>query len=514
MDALRFNTAIAKLIELNNHVTKLDATPARGRRAAGADARAAGAAHRRGAVAQARPRRRPLTYVDFPVADPALLVDDTVELPGAGQRQGARPDHRRRRRRCRRRSRRPRSPTTRSSPRWTVRRRRRSSSCRAGWSTSSPDRGPGPKTLVRRGGRRDTVNQKTNPRGAHRGRRPTRRSSTVKRGSWSETVSESNGTHLVDLSSPPVHERGQTRMSSSAPSKSVTFRGRAVWPISPIRHPLPAKRRARRRSRCRSARAAGAVRARLVDAVGHPHRGELGRRWPSSANRSNPSSSRPSCSERAALGVARPRCVEALVEHCAEAGVQRVDHRDRRRVVVGTRHRPPTTYCAIILRSRYHDCGFATKRSTRAVRHRDRREAGRHAEALLRAAVRDVDAPRVDLDGDAAERGHAVDEQQRVALAAAPSGSTSLRTPGRRLGVDDRDHLRAADARSSSACGIDRLAPRRLDPHDLGAAPGRDVAHAFAEHAVHADHDDVARLDDVDERGLHAGRPGAADRRA
>ena len=29
MDALRFNTAIAKLIELNNHVTKLDAMPAR-----------------------------------------------------------------------------------------------------------------------------------------------------------------------------------------------------------------------------------------------------------------------------------------------------------------------------------------------------------------------------------------------------------------------------------------------------------------------------------------------------
>ena len=29
MEALRFNTAIAKLVELNNHVTKLDATPAR-----------------------------------------------------------------------------------------------------------------------------------------------------------------------------------------------------------------------------------------------------------------------------------------------------------------------------------------------------------------------------------------------------------------------------------------------------------------------------------------------------
>ena len=66
--------------------------------------------------------------------------------------------------------------------------------------------------------------------------------------------------------------------------------------------------------------------------------------------------------------------------------------------------------------------------------------------------------------------------------------------------------------RGRERLGIDRLAPLGLDPHDLGAAPRRDVAHALAEHAVHADDDDVAGLDDVDERRLHAGRPGAADR--
>ena len=58
MDELRFNTAIAKLIELNNHLTKLRRLPRGDRRAAGADARAAGPAPRRGAVATARPRRR------------------------------------------------------------------------------------------------------------------------------------------------------------------------------------------------------------------------------------------------------------------------------------------------------------------------------------------------------------------------------------------------------------------------------------------------------------------------
>ena len=53
--ALRFNTAIAKLIELNNHLTKVAGGGApRGGRAAGADAGAARAARRRGAVGAAR----------------------------------------------------------------------------------------------------------------------------------------------------------------------------------------------------------------------------------------------------------------------------------------------------------------------------------------------------------------------------------------------------------------------------------------------------------------------------
>ena len=45
IEALRFNTAIAKLIELNNHLTKLGAAPPRARRAAGADVLAPFAPH-------------------------------------------------------------------------------------------------------------------------------------------------------------------------------------------------------------------------------------------------------------------------------------------------------------------------------------------------------------------------------------------------------------------------------------------------------------------------------------
>ncbi len=99
MDALRFNTAIAKLIELNNAVTKLDATPREI-----AEPMVLMAAPLVPHVAEELWRRLghadTITYVGFPEADPALLVDDMVEVPGAGQRQGSRAH--RGRHRCRR----------------------------------------------------------------------------------------------------------------------------------------------------------------------------------------------------------------------------------------------------------------------------------------------------------------------------------------------------------------------------------------------------------------------------
>jgi leucyl-tRNA synthetase len=80
MDALRFNTAIAKLIELNNHVTKLDKTPRDV-----AEAMALMAAPLVPHVAEELWHRlghtETVTYAPFPVADPALLVDDTIEYP-------------------------------------------------------------------------------------------------------------------------------------------------------------------------------------------------------------------------------------------------------------------------------------------------------------------------------------------------------------------------------------------------------------------------------------------------
>ena len=80
MDELRFNTAIAKLIELTNALTTLPARVPRGGRAAGADDVAVGPAPGRGAVAQLG-HDGTLAYADFPVADPALLVAESITYP-------------------------------------------------------------------------------------------------------------------------------------------------------------------------------------------------------------------------------------------------------------------------------------------------------------------------------------------------------------------------------------------------------------------------------------------------
>ncbi|MEP7201156.1 MAG: leucine--tRNA ligase [Ilumatobacteraceae bacterium] len=80
MDALRFNTAIAKLIELNNHLTKLGGSPA--------DVAeplvlmvAPLAAHVAEELWAKLGHSTSLAHEPFPVADPGMLVADTVEYP-------------------------------------------------------------------------------------------------------------------------------------------------------------------------------------------------------------------------------------------------------------------------------------------------------------------------------------------------------------------------------------------------------------------------------------------------
>ncbi|MCB1001950.1 MAG: class I tRNA ligase family protein, partial [Acidimicrobiales bacterium] len=80
MEAMRFNTAIAKLIELNNALTKLGGCP----REIGEHVvlmLAPLAPHMAEELWRLLGHDDTVTYESFPVADPAKLVDDTIELP-------------------------------------------------------------------------------------------------------------------------------------------------------------------------------------------------------------------------------------------------------------------------------------------------------------------------------------------------------------------------------------------------------------------------------------------------
>jgi leucyl-tRNA synthetase len=80
MEGLRFNTAIAKLIELNNHLTKLGGCPA-----AVAERLVLMLAPLAPHIAEELWRLlghdTSLTYAEFPTADPAMLVEEMIEIP-------------------------------------------------------------------------------------------------------------------------------------------------------------------------------------------------------------------------------------------------------------------------------------------------------------------------------------------------------------------------------------------------------------------------------------------------
>ncbi|MEE9414876.1 MAG: class I tRNA ligase family protein, partial [Acidimicrobiales bacterium] len=80
MSNLRFNTAIAKLIELNNDVTKLDAVP-RSVLEPMVLMLAPLAPHLCEELWNRLGHHDTLTYEPFPVADPAMLIDELIEYP-------------------------------------------------------------------------------------------------------------------------------------------------------------------------------------------------------------------------------------------------------------------------------------------------------------------------------------------------------------------------------------------------------------------------------------------------
>src|SRR5258708_35256267 len=112
------------------------------------------------------------------------------------------------------------------------------------------------------------------------------------------------------------------------------------------------------------------------------------------------------------------------------------------------------------------------------------------------------------------ERGDCIDYQQRVStVSKLAQTSQVLKNAGRSFRMHDRERAgltrieRGFDVRP-----LDRVTP--LSAHDYGLASGAfyDVAHAFAEDTVNANHYFIAGLDDVYQSRFHAGASGRGDR--
>ena len=121
---------------------------------------------------------------------------------------------------------------------------------------------------------------------------------------------------------------------------------------------------------------------------------------------------------------------------------------------------------------------------------------------------------RVDFDRHAAERGHGVDQQQRAGVVddawRSPRSAARRRWRSRPCTMPTTLGFALATALAISS-GVKTSPQGRSIVRDLGAGPLGDVDHAAAEDAVDADDHRVARLDEVDDRRLHARRAGAAD---
>ncbi len=199
---------------------------------------------------------------------------------------------------------------------------------------------------------------------------------------------------------------------------------------------------------------------------------------------------------------------------------QRVDHVDRRGVVVGARRPGPRVRVPVLEHEREVEVPRAAgplarlELGQRTLAGGERRQAGRAVQALLCAGERRVDAGLVDPQRVAAQRRDAVDQQQRVVLATPVRQALErLRDAGRGLAVDDDDRGRpAARGGLEQLLDSDRAAPVGLDLDDVGAGAAQLVGHAHAEQPVDAADDAVAGVDEVRDERLHPRAAGPGDR--
>ena len=124
--------------------------------------------------------------------------------------------------------------------------------------------------------------------------------------------------------------------SRKAPSSETTDRSRAEWPMRPMRQPLPASAPKPAADFDREARPQLAAHLRVVDPFGQPHAGEFGQ--PAFfGERAESELGECVLQERTDMTMPGAGGFESFVEQHAEPRMQRVQHRDRRGVVIPAR---------------------------------------------------------------------------------------------------------------------------------------------------------------------------------
>src|SRR6266542_3944574 len=144
-----------------------------------------------------------------------------------------------------------------------------------------------------------------------------------------------------------------------------------------------------------------------------------------------------------------------------------------------------------------------------ALAHRDHRDPGWGAPRLLRGGDEDVDAPLIDLELGTAGAGDAVDDEQAARLAHDLADLAERVQHARRgLVVRDEDGLRGVLALLlrelvADEIGLDRAAPRHVDPPRVHAVRLADGGEPLAERAIDEQQRLVAARERVGDRGLH-----------
>ena len=217
--------------------------------------------------------------------------------------------------------------------------------------------------------------------------------------------------------------------------------------------------------------------------------------------------------------VTRPAGLEPFGDHQPQGFAERVQHRHRRRVVehalLGAARFAPVLEDQIHVEVPGGRLPPApTHRIDGAGPERDGAEPRRGAETFLGARAGGVHAPVVHRHRHAAQRGHAVEGEQRTVIARAARDRFD-RLPGSRgrLGVDQRHELRGpAGELCRDTLRGDHLTERRLDGADDGARAARHLREPLAEVSNHAHDHLIAGLEQIQHDGLEAGAPRAGHR--